>query len=85
MPALWFYADYGAESPFWNDRREMVWLETLSLSEELQEALENWANRAADEWDDPKIIEEGDELFQRAGHELGSRYVLHRGPRDAVD
>ena len=47
------FADYGAESPLWDERGTMVWLDQLPLSEGLRQDLSVWASRADKaQWDE---------------------------------
>lgn len=68
-------AAVGAESPLWTERGEMVWLDELPISEELQQALGRWAERVLlqpmDQWE-----AEGDALHARLLGELGPDYEV---------
>ncbi len=55
-------AEIGPESPLWDERGVMVWLDSLPLPRELQDALASWAE-VGWEGDDERSDEEGRRLY----------------------
>jgi hypothetical protein len=87
---LKMFADYGAESPLWDDRGRMIQLDQLPLSDDLRRELAAWARRADwAEWDalnayaigqsheiDPDVRSDGMTLWLRTQEELGPGYLV---------
>jgi hypothetical protein len=67
---LTFRPELGAESPLWDSRGHMVWLDSLPLPQPLQAHLAAWAAEASDL--DDGLSREGRRLFQQLGHYLRS-------------
>lgn len=63
-PRVVMRAEVGAESPLWDERGEMVWLDSLGLPPDLQHALTKWAD-VAWQGDDEVIDAEGRRLHGR--------------------
>ena len=68
-------AEYGAESPLWDEDGAMAWLDSLPLPSELQEALAQWAAKGW-EAEDEAVTAEGRRLYARVVGSLGGTEVV---------
>lgn len=68
-------AEVGAESPFWTERGEMVFLEDLAFDDELRDRLNRWAENAAWEPNEASQIL-GKALLSEAQRQLPEPYEL---------
>lgn len=79
---LCMYADWGAESPIWDQHGDMVWLDSLPIDAELRQSLESWAAKYDEMWDEDDWNEEGKRLCTAVGESLGDAYVITWKGRD---
>ena len=68
-------AETGAESPFWDEDGAMVWLDTLPLPPDLQDALTRWADQGW-EGDDEAVTAEGRRLYAQVVERLVGTEVV---------
>ena len=68
-------AEIGAESPFWDEDGVMVWLDSLPLPANLQDALTRWADKGW-EGDDDAIAGEGRRLYAEVVERLAGTEVV---------
>ena len=68
-------AEVGAESPLWDEKGDLVWLDSLPLSPQLQEELADWADIAWERWDEA-VQAQGKRLYGEVARALDGRCLV---------